>query len=123
MARTTTSVAALDLMALGQWSQAQEVLVKAMENQVGIKNGCYPEEIHAWERDWVRCAQELGQWSALKEYSISRRDPSVMLDAAWKLSDWTAVEVCFNMPAIGAVSFSCLLLFFLCVLNTISSLD
>lgn len=108
-ARTPESLAVLDLMAMGQWSQAQEAVVKAMEVQSN-NNGSYagsssnPEETHAWESDWVQCARELGQWTALREYGISRRDPYVMLDAAWKLSDWNAVKVCFNMPAIGALA-------------------
>jgi hypothetical protein len=63
-----------------------------------------PEETHAWESDWVQCARELGQWTVLREYGVTRRDPYVMLDAAWKLPDWNAVKVCFNMPAVGAVS-------------------
>ena len=108
-ARAAESLAALDFMAMGQWSQAQEALVKAMGVQAGKNLGfaggwSNPEETHAWESDWVQCARELGQWTVLREYGVTRRDPYVMLDAAWKLPDWNAVKVCFNMPAVGAVS-------------------
>ena len=105
-ANSPETSAILDLIVLGKWTQAQEILVKAMGNQEGrlSKDTTSPEEAYAWGSDWVHCAKELGQWNMLKEHGVATRNPYVMLDAVWKLSDWNAVKVCFNMPAIGAVS-------------------
>ena len=63
-----------------------------------------PNETSRWEEDWVLCARELGQWNVLKEYGQSRDDPNTLLDACWKLPDWTSVKTAFNMPAVVALA-------------------
>jgi transformation/transcription domain-associated protein len=101
-ATTSQTLITLDLLAMKQWSQAQERIVTSISsNTITPSNGL---ESYQWERDWITCAKELGQWDVLKEYGQSRDDPNTLLDAAWKIPDWSIVKTVFNMPAVVALA-------------------
>ena len=101
-ATTTDTLITLDLLALRQYPQAQECLVTTMSKNVSTPS--HHDEAYQWERDWITCAKELGQWHVLKEYGQSRDDPNTLLDSAWKLPNWSAVQLAFDMPAVVALA-------------------
>jgi transformation/transcription domain-associated protein len=82
-ATTSDTLVTCDLLAMQQWSQAQERIVTSLTNNTVVP--LHGSEAYQWEQDWIRCARELGQWAVLKEYGQNREDPHTLLDAAWKL--------------------------------------
>ena len=104
-ASTSDTLITLDLLAMQQWKQAQERIVQALAlHSTTPATPAHALESYQWENDWVTCARELGQWSVLKEYGQSKDDPNTLLDAAWKLPDWSAIKTVFNMPSVVALA-------------------
>ncbi|XP_065321247.1 transformation/transcription domain-associated protein-like [Gordionus sp. m RMFG-2023] len=63
-------------------------------------------EFRTWETHWVHCLKELNQWDYLNKYasvsSSKHYNPQIVLDCAWKFSDWNAMK-----EALTAVQKSC----------------
>ena len=82
--------AALSFEQVGMWSQAQTMYESA---QTKARSGILPfteSEYCLWESNWVKCAQRLQQWDILTDLSKSESDSNLMLECAWRLSDWQA---------------------------------
>jgi transformation/transcription domain-associated protein len=82
--------AALSYEQIGMWSQAQTLYEAA---QTKARSGVMPfseSEYNLWEAKWVECAERLQQWDILADLSKNESDSSLMLESAWRLSDWQA---------------------------------
>ncbi|EPB81798.1 hypothetical protein HMPREF1544_11483 [Mucor circinelloides 1006PhL] len=75
---------------IGNWSQAQTMYENA---QIKARSGVLPfteSEYMLWEDHWIACSQKLQQWDILADLSKHDGNTKLMLDCAWRLSDWAA---------------------------------
>lgn len=82
------TTAALTYEQDGQWPKAIEMYEQA---QIKARNGLLPfseDEYCFWEDHWVLAAQKLQNWEALTELARQDNDSDLLLEAAWRLSDW-----------------------------------
>jgi transformation/transcription domain-associated protein len=81
--------AAISFEQNGMWSQAQVMYEQAqIKARAGVLN--FTEaEYSLWEDHWVLCAQKLQQWDILTELAKLEGDHDMLLECAWRLSDWT----------------------------------
>ncbi|RCI06399.1 hypothetical protein CU098_004433, partial [Rhizopus stolonifer] len=74
----------------GMWQQAQHMY----ENiQIKARGGVLPQaesESMLWEEHWIMCTQKLQQWDILSDLAKHDNNTSLLLECAWRLSDWTA---------------------------------
>ncbi|ORE10738.1 hypothetical protein BCV72DRAFT_199208 [Rhizopus microsporus var. microsporus] len=74
----------------GMWQQAQHMY----ENiQIKARGGilAYTEsECLLWEDHWIKCTQKLQQWDVLSDLAKHDNNSNLLLECAWRLSDWTA---------------------------------
>ncbi|ORX57551.1 hypothetical protein DM01DRAFT_1302758 [Hesseltinella vesiculosa] len=74
----------------GLWMQAQNMYENA---QIKARNGVLPfteSEYMLWEDDWIGCTQKLQQWDILSDLAKHDGNTNLLLECAWRLSDWTA---------------------------------
>ncbi|KAI8983535.1 hypothetical protein BDB01DRAFT_850672 [Pilobolus umbonatus] len=74
----------------GLWQQAQQMY----ENIQGkIRNGINnssESESNLWENHWVQCTSKLQQWDILSDFAKHDNNTNLLLECAWRLSDWTS---------------------------------
>ncbi|KAI8643328.1 hypothetical protein BD408DRAFT_342632 [Parasitella parasitica] len=74
----------------GMWQQAQHMY----ENiQIKARGGILPNtesESMLWEDHWIMCTQKLQQWDILSDLAKHDNNTNLLLECAWRLSDWTA---------------------------------
>lgn len=76
----------------GMWPKAIEMYEQA---QVKARNGLLPfsePEYCFWEEHWVLSAQKLQHWDGLTELARQDNDSDLLLEAAWRLSDWGSTD-------------------------------
>lgn len=81
---------------LGMWSEAQTVLEKAQAFARGsgtVASGTVPfceSEYGLWETHWIHCAKQLQQWDILADLAKQEGNHSLLLECAWRLSDFVS---------------------------------
>ena len=81
--------AAMSFEQNGMWDKAMQMYENA---QVRARTGAlaYSEsEYHLWEDHWIRCAQKLQQWELLSDIANKENYSDLLLECAWRMSDWT----------------------------------
>lgn len=73
----------------GMWAQAQIMYEGAqVKARTGVLN--FTEaEYSLWEDHWVICAQKLQQWDILTDLAKLEGNNDLLLECAWRLSDWS----------------------------------
>ncbi|OAD77362.1 hypothetical protein PHYBLDRAFT_36397 [Phycomyces blakesleeanus NRRL 1555(-)] len=74
----------------GMWMQAQNMYENA---QIKARSGVLPfteSEYMLWEDHWIACTQKLQQWDILTDLAKHDGNINLLLECAWRLSDWTA---------------------------------
>ncbi|KAI7863236.1 hypothetical protein BDF14DRAFT_1989138 [Spinellus fusiger] len=74
----------------GMWMQAQNMYENA---QIKARSGVLPfteSEYMLWEDHWIECTQKLQQWDILTDLAKHDGNTNLLLECAWRLSDWTA---------------------------------
>lgn len=82
------TVAALTYEQNGMWPKAIEMYEQA---QLRARNGLLPfseEEYCFWEDHWILAAEKLQHWDSLTELARVDQDADLLLECAWRLSDW-----------------------------------
>jgi transformation/transcription domain-associated protein len=80
--------AGLALEQNGLWPRAQEVYEQA---QTKVRNGVIPyteNEYNVWQDHWIIAAQKLQQWDILTDLARHENNHDLLLECAWRLSDW-----------------------------------
>ena len=86
------TTAALTYEQNGQWPKAIEMYEQA---QLKARNGLLPfteEEYCFWEDHWVLSAQKLQNWESLTDLARVDQDSDLLLECAWRLSDWSSAD-------------------------------
>lgn len=86
------TTAALTYEQNGQWPRAIEMYEQA---QLKARNGLLPfteEEYCFWEDHWVLSAQKLQHWESLTDLARVDQDSDLLLECAWRLSDWGSAD-------------------------------
>ncbi|KAK4050349.1 transcription-associated protein 1 [Microbotryomycetes sp. JL221] len=82
--------AAISWEQIGEWCQAQVLYESA---QITARSGVQPfteSEMALWEDHWIITAQKLQQWDVLSELSKNEGNKELLLECAWRLSDWNS---------------------------------
>ncbi|CAO3681372.1 unnamed protein product [Umbelopsis ramanniana] len=86
----TETNAAISCEQFGMWMQAQNMYENA---QIKARSGVLPfteSEYMLWEDHWIMCTQKLQQWDILVDLAKHDSNTDLLLECAWRLSDWTA---------------------------------
>ena len=86
------TTAALTYEQNGNWPQAIEMYEQA---QMKARNGLLPfteDEYCFWEDHWVLAAQKLQHWESLTDLARVDQDSDLLLECAWRLSDWGSAD-------------------------------
>ena len=59
-------------------------------------------EMAVWEAQWVESQREMSQWAVLDDFASSTQDTSLMLECAWKTSNWDKVKSLCTLSSIEA---------------------
>ena len=94
------TITAVSFESQGFYEDAQRCYEQAMAKAVGFHtNANAPPSIipeyKLWEKQWIRCSKELGQWDLLNDFGTSQGvsgKPLTILHSAWRLADWNAVK-------------------------------
>ena len=98
------TTAALTYEQNGQWPKAIEMYEQA---QLKARNGLLPfteEEYCFWEDHWVLSAQKLQLWESLTDLARVDQDSDLLLECAWRLSDWGSSDREMTEASINRVS-------------------
>lgn len=82
------TTAALTLEQNGRWPQAIEMYEQTM---LKARHAALPfteDEFCLWEDHWILAAQKLQNWESLTELARADQNPDLLLECAWRLSDW-----------------------------------
>lgn len=82
------TAAALTLEQNGKWPQAMEMYEQTM---LKARHAALPfteDEFCLWEDHWILAAQKLQHWESLTELARADQNPDLLLECAWRLSDW-----------------------------------
>ncbi|KAI8988247.1 hypothetical protein BDF20DRAFT_910766 [Mycotypha africana] len=74
----------------GMWQQAQQMYEAAQIKARGNPLPYTDSESILWEDHWILCTQKLQQWDILSDLAKTEGNTSLLLECAWRLSDWTA---------------------------------
>ncbi|KAJ3117897.1 hypothetical protein HK100_000723, partial [Physocladia obscura] len=81
----------------GLWVQSQSLFENA---QIKARTGLLPfteAEYNMWEDHWVTCAKKLQQWDVLLDLSKHEGNTELLLESAWRLSDWSVERETLQM--------------------------
>ena len=94
---------AMSLEAQTKHAHAREAYAKAIDRaskSVVGSNGRYAEvnladdtsqhELQVWQRRWISCTKELGDWQVLKDYASSSNDEMLDRECQAKLGNWSS---------------------------------
>lgn len=84
--------AALSYEQNGMWPAAQTMYETA---QIKARTGVLPftePEYCLWEDHWILSAQKLQQWDVLTDLARAENNHDLLLECAWRLSDWGSVD-------------------------------
>ncbi|KAG1474893.1 hypothetical protein G6F56_000065 [Rhizopus delemar] len=74
----------------GMWQQAQHMYENVQIKARGGILAHTESECMLWEEHWVNCTQKLQQWDVLSDLAKVDNNSNLLLECAWRLSDWTA---------------------------------
>ncbi|WRT70688.1 uncharacterized protein IL334_007686 [Kwoniella shivajii] len=86
------TIAALTYEQNGLWPKAIELYETA---QIKARNNLLPfteAEYCFWEDHWILSAQKLQNWENLTEVARVDQDADLLLECAWRLSDWSSPD-------------------------------
>ncbi len=96
--------AALALEQNGLWPRAQELYEAA---QSRARQGTIPfteNEYSLWQDHWILAAQKLQQWDILTDLARHEGNHDLLLECAWRLSDWGSADREMIERTLSAVS-------------------
>jgi transformation/transcription domain-associated protein len=96
--------AALALEQNGLWPRAQELYELA---QSKARAGTIPyteNEYSLWQDHWILAAQKLQQWDILTDLARHEGNHDLLLECAWRLSDWGSADREMIERTLNAVS-------------------
>ena len=76
----------------GNWPRAIEMYEGAM---IKARNSQLPfveEEYVLWEDHWISAAQKLQQWESIVDLGRHGGDDDLLLECAWRLTDWSTSD-------------------------------
>lgn len=100
------TTAALILEQNGKWPQAMEMYEQTM---LKARHAALPfteDEFCLWEDHWILAAQKLQHWESLTELARADNNPDLLLECAWRLSDWGSPDremIESNLKAVSGV--------------------
>ncbi|KAI9276344.1 FAT domain-containing protein [Sporodiniella umbellata] len=74
----------------GMWQQAQHMYENVQIKARGGILAHTESECMLWEEHWINCTQKLQQWDVLSDLAKVDNNSNLLLECAWRLSDWTA---------------------------------
>ncbi|KAG1145231.1 hypothetical protein G6F37_006937 [Rhizopus arrhizus] len=74
----------------GMWQQAQHMYENVQIKARGGILAHTESECMLWEDHWINCTQKLQQWDVLSDLAKLDNNSNLLLECAWRLSDWTA---------------------------------
>ncbi|KAG2237337.1 hypothetical protein INT48_009070 [Thamnidium elegans] len=74
----------------GMWQQAQHMYENIQIKARGGVLAHTESESMFWEDHWITCTQKLQQWDILSDLAKHDNNTGLLLECAWRLSDWTA---------------------------------
>lgn len=86
------TAAALTLEQNGRWPQTMELYEQTM---IKARHAALPfteDEFCLWEDHWILAAQKLQNWESLTELARADQNPDLLLECAWRLSDWGSAD-------------------------------
>ncbi|KAJ3373226.1 hypothetical protein HDU91_000939 [Kappamyces sp. JEL0680] len=89
--------AAISFEQVGMWEMAQKFYEDAQAKARTCALPFTESEYCLWEKRWVYCTQELQQWEILTDLSKQDSNPDLLLECAWRLSDWNNDRDSLNM--------------------------
>lgn len=96
--------AALSYEQNGMWPQAEVMYETA---QIKARTGVLPftePEYCLWEDHWILSAQKLQQWDILTDLAKAENNNDLLLECAWRLSDWGSMDRDMIDTTLAAVS-------------------
>ncbi|ORX90024.1 hypothetical protein K493DRAFT_381622 [Basidiobolus meristosporus CBS 931.73] len=84
------TVAAISYEQMGMWAQAQAMYENAQSKARTGALAFSESEYYLWEDHWIICTQKLQQWDILGDLAKHDNNYDLLLDCAWRTSDWTA---------------------------------
>ncbi|CDZ98369.1 Histone acetyltransferase SAGA, TRRAP/TRA1 component, PI-3 kinase superfamily [Phaffia rhodozyma] len=96
--------AALSYEQNGMWPVAQVFYEAA---QIKARTGVLPfteQEYCLWEDHWITSAQKLQQWDILSDLARAENNHDLLLECAWRLSDWGSFDRDTIESTLAAVS-------------------
>ena len=80
--------AALASEQIGKWDDAQKFYELAQTKARSCVLPFSESEYNLWESRWVSATKKLQQWDILCDLSKHESKPDLLLECAWRLSDW-----------------------------------
>lgn len=76
----------------GLWQHAQHFYEAAQnKGRVGV-TPFVESEYYLWEEHWIKCTEKLQQWDLLSDLAHHEKMNDLLLECAWRLSDWQATS-------------------------------
>ena len=82
---------------IGLWQPAQKFYEDAQTKARTCALPFTESEYYLWEKQWISCTQKLQQWDILTDLSKHDSNPDLLLECAWRLSDWNTDRDALNM--------------------------
>ena len=76
----------------GMWQWSQEVYLNLMTQAQASGTVQSKSEKLIWEEHWLKCSKRLSQWDPLTDFAKTYNRTDLLLDNAWKVSDWAALK-------------------------------
>lgn len=89
--------AAISFEQCGMWQAAQKYYEGAQAKARSCALPFTESEYYLWEKQWIASTQRLQQWDILTDLSKHDSNPDLLLECAWRLSDWNVDRDALNM--------------------------